>query len=105
MVIPLPPPFDASREGKVVKLGQSVPYQRLPKISKDRPTVASLPLHQALIEFVAGEVEVDVWERLATELGGPQSGARGGEDNLRSLIADLGRIADGRGVRQWRCMA
>lgn len=68
---------------------------------------------QLVVEFVAGEVEADAWQRLAAELGMSDSrggsrtsarrGARANRHNgdLQAFIADLGRVVDDCEVRVW----
>lgn len=54
---------------------------------------------QDFVEYMAREVENDVWERVATEMARTQRGtssARGGF--IRRFISDLGRFVDGREV-------
>lgn len=77
----------------------------------------SSPIYlQALVDFVAGEVEKDIWQQLASELGkdmghvigGRRSSADkrsegrggGGDASFRVFIADLSRVADSREVRR-----
>lgn len=68
------------------------------------------------MEFVAGEVEADAWQRLAVELGISDSrgGSRGsvrrggrvggGKGDLQAFIADLARAIDDCEVRvQVKC--
>lgn len=53
-----------------------------------------LPHYQEFVNYVAGEVEADVWERVAVSMTGMQQ--RGGF--IRAFISDLSRVVDGREV-------
>lgn len=65
-----------------------------------RPT-APLTL-QEFVDFVAGELEEDLWQRVASDLVGMQRGvARGSTGRggvVRAFVADLSRSVDGREV-------
>lgn len=77
-----PPPLSRGRAG-----GQGSAQK-----GHDSPTVVFHFPHeqQEFVNFVAGEVEADIWERVAAEMGG--SGL------VRGFVSDIGRIVDGRQV-------
>lgn len=72
---------------------------------------------QKVVEFIAGEIEADAWERLTSQVEGSSdaraagsrrsarqdgsmaaAAAAGGEGDLQAFIADLTRVADDRKV-------
>lgn len=47
---------------------------------------------------MAGELEADIWERVAAEMFGTQAHPSVGGGLVRAFITDLGRVVDGRKV-------
>lgn len=51
---------------------------------------------------MAGEVEADIWERVASDMVIAQEHSSDGGGLVRAFISDLGRVVDGRKVG-WTC--
>eukprot|EP00752_Nemacystus_decipiens_P007715 g6898.t1 len=49
-----------------------------------------------LTNYMAGEVEADIWERVAAEMVRAQARSSVGGELVRDFISDLGRVVDGR---------
>lgn len=58
---------------------------------------------QELANYMAGEAEADIWERVAAEMVSAQAHSSIGGGLVRAFISDLGRVVDGRKVGWTYC--